>query len=179
MSLNIEILDSCDSTNAVLASRPDAQHGTVVATRSQTAGRGQRGNSWEAEPGTNLTFSLLLRPQGFPAARQFELSMLVALGVADVLNSLFGRLGFRDLKARIKWPNDIYVGHKKIVGILIENQLSGAGIDRTIVGIGVNVNQTRFLSDAPNPTSVALLTGRTLALEPLLGGSSNRSWHQQ
>ena len=169
MSLNIEILDSCDSTNAVLAGRPDAQHGTVVATRSQTAGRGQRGNSWEAEPGKNLTFSLLLRPQGFPAARQFELSMLVALGVADVLNSLFARLGFRDLEARIKWPNDIYVGHEKIVGILIENQLSGAGIDRTIVGIGVNVNQTRFLSDAPNPTSVALLTGRTLALEPLLG----------
>ncbi len=169
MSLSIEILDSCASTNAVLTDRPDAQHGTVIATRAQTAGRGQRGNTWEAEPGRNLTFSLLLCPKGFPAARQFELSMLVALAVADVLNSLFARLGRADLEARIKWPNDIYVGDRKIVGILIENKLEGAGIGRAIVGIGLNVNQTEFRSDAPNPTSIALLTGRELALEPLLG----------
>lgn len=173
MSLAIEILDSCASTNAVLAERTDAQHGTVIATRTQTAGRGQRGNSWEAEPGKNLTFSLLLCPKGFPAVRQFELSMLVALGVADTLNSLFAQLGCRDLEARIKWPNDIYIGDEKIAGILIENQLGGVGIDRSIVGIGLNVNQTEFLSDAPNPTSVARLVGSELALEPLLGALAN------
>lgn len=169
MSLAIEIIDSCASTNAVLADRIDAQHGTAVATREQTAGRGQRGNSWEAEPGRNLTFSLLLCPKGFPAMRQFELSMLVSLGVIDVLNDLFARLGRRDLEARIKWPNDIYVGDRKIAGILIENKLDGANIGRSIVGIGLNVNQTAFVSDAPNPTSIALLTNQELTLEPLLG----------
>ncbi|MDE6120447.1 MAG: biotin--[acetyl-CoA-carboxylase] ligase, partial [Muribaculaceae bacterium] len=88
MSISIDILDSCLSTNAELALRPDAPHGYVLATRAQTAGRGQRGNSWEAEPGKNLTFSMQLRPRGMGATRQFELSMLVALAVADTVTEI-------------------------------------------------------------------------------------------
>lgn len=151
----IHWLDSCASTNAVLAAMADAGHGTVVAAREQTAGRGQRGNSWEAEPGRNLTFSILLRPEATPAARQFELSMAVALAVADAVDAMLPG----GLRAAVKWPNDIYVGDRKICGILIENRLSGNRIESAIAGIGINVNQQIFRSDAPNPVSVVQLNG--------------------
>lgn len=148
-------LDSCTSTNAVLAADTDAPHGTVVATRNQTAGRGQRGNTWEAEPGKNLTFSMLLRPDGLPVNRQFELSMLVSLAIADAIDSQLPE----GIRTSIKWPNDIYVGMGKICGILIENKLEGAAIGRSIAGIGINVNQRLFRSDAPNPVSLVMLNG--------------------
>ncbi len=160
-------LDSCGSTNTELAAMPDAPHGFVVATREQTAGRGQRGNTWEAQPGANLTFSLLLRPGGIPAARQFEMSMLVSLGIADALDGLLSESGC-DERIAIKWPNDIYIGDRKLCGILIENSLAGSAIDRAIAGIGINVNQRRFLSDAPNPVSLVEFTGRELPLEETL-----------
>lgn len=163
----IQRVPECRSTSAVLAAMPDAPHGTVVVTDRQTAGRGQRGNSWEAEPGTNLTFSLLLRPQAIPAARQFELSMIVALEVAACVRRALD--GAADApRVCVKWPNDIYVGDRKIAGILIENSLSGSGIERSIAGIGLNVNQRRFLSDAPNPTSIIHYTGTLTPLAPLL-----------
>lgn len=167
MKAPIEILDSCPSTNAVLAARPDLPHGYTVVARSQTAGRGQRGNSWEAEPGKNLTFSLLLRPKELPVTRQFELSMVVALAVKEAIDNALAAYG-SPLHADIKWSNDIYVADKKICGILIENKLAGINIERSVVGIGINVNQTVFLSDAPNPTSLALLTGAEVQLEQLL-----------
>jgi BirA family biotin operon repressor/biotin-[acetyl-CoA-carboxylase] ligase len=129
--------------------------GTVVYTHRQTAGRGQRGNSWEAEPGMNATFSMLLRPEGIEARRQFVVSEMVALGVADALDSYLPA----GKAAKVKWPNDIYVDDLKICGILIENSLSGNTIDYSIAGIGLNVNQRRFVSDAPNPVSIANLTG--------------------
>ena len=103
---------------------PDAPAGTVLAARMQTAGRGQRGASWEAEPGKNLTFSQLFRPDRLHAARQFELSMLVSLAIADTVDDLIAHTG---LSAKIKWPNDIYVGDRKICGILIENKLFEIG----------------------------------------------------
>lgn len=160
-------LDACASTNTELAAIPDAPHGFVLAARRQTAGRGQRGNTWEAEPGANLTFSLMLRPDGIPAARQFEMSMLVSLGIARALDAV---LEENDYPGRIavKWPNDIYVGNSKLCGILIENSLAGSTIGRAIAGIGINVNQRRFLSDAPNPVSLVGLTGRQLPLQPVL-----------
>lgn len=163
----IQRVPECRSTSAVLAAMPDAPHGTVVVTDRQTAGRGQRGNSWEAEPGANLTFSLLLRPQAIPAARQFELSMIVALEVAACVRRALA--GTPDApRVCVKWPNDIYAGDRKIAGILIENSLSGSGIERSIAGIGLNVNQRRFLSDAPNPTSIIHYTGTLTPLVPLL-----------
>ena len=165
MAPHIIWLGVCTSTNAELDAMPDAPAGTVVAAVSQTAGRGQRGASWEAEPGKNLTFSQLFRPSNIHAARQFELSMLISLAVADTIDRLIAHKG---LTTKIKWPNDIYVGDSKIAGILIENKLNGSPIHRTIAGIGININQTIFLSDAPNPVSVAQLTGEETPLRPLL-----------
>lgn len=159
MAYELKILPTAASTNSALPS--DAPHATAVMALEQTAGRGQRGNRWEAEPGQNVTLSLLLRPRGLPAREQFVISQAVALGVADVLRRLMpGQEGIA-----IKWPNDIYVGHKKIAGILIENVLTGADITRCVVGLGLNVNQTVFRSDAPNPVSVAGLTGRSHDVE--------------
>lgn len=153
--MEIVQLDSVGSTSSWLASMGDeAPHGLAVMAREQTAGRGQRGNSWEAEPGMNITLSLMLRPQGLHPGRQFVISQAVSLAIVDLLDTLVpGR------KVSIKWPNDIYIDDRKVCGILIENSITGLSITRCIVGIGLNVNQLRFLSDAPNPVSVAQLTG--------------------
>lgn len=153
----LTLIDSCASTNSAIDR--EAPHGFALMAREQTAGRGQRGNSWEAEPGRNVTLSLMLRPEGLPAVRQFEVSEAVALGVADAVEEL----GIGDV--RVKWPNDIYVGDRKIAGILIENSLTGPMIGRSIAGIGLNVNQREFRSDAPNPVSAWQLTGREYDVE--------------
>lgn len=145
-----EILDACTSTNTLMSGRTDAPHGSVLAARAQSHGRGQRGNSWESEPGRNLTFSLMLRPAALPAARQFELSMVVSLAIADAIDALLPE----GVRTTVKWPNDIYIGLGKVCGILIENRLCEARVDSSIVGAGINVNQRRFTSDAPNPVSV-------------------------
>lgn len=132
---------------------------TLVIAREQTAGRGQRGNSWEAEPGKNLTFSFYLRPQNIAPRQQFAISEAIA---AAIHNSL---LQF-SIHTKIKWPNDIYAGDRKISGILIEHAISNPdSIDRTIAGAGINVNQTTFRSDAPNPVSMSLVTGKHYSIE--------------
>lgn len=171
----IHWMPECASTSAELARMADAPAGTTVATHCQTAGRGQRGNSWEAEPGHNLTFSVLLRPETIPAARQFELSMLVALAVADTVSGLLE--GTDAPEVTVKWPNDIYIGDSKVCGMLIENSLRGRNIEHSIAGIGVNINQRRFVSDAPNPVSVICYTGREIMLEPLLDELCTRIVH--
>lgn len=154
-------LDECASTNSYAASLEGDGTPVVVATRSQTAGRGQKGNTWEAEPGMNLTFSAVWRPVDFPARCQFAISEAVALAVVDWLLTV-------GIRATVKWPNDIYVGDRKICGILIEHSVTGMNIDRTIAGVGINVNQRRFFSDAPNPVSCFQLTGREEELESSL-----------
>lgn len=163
MGAVIRWVDEAVSTNSMLASEAGVRpHGYVVAARTQTAGRGQRGNSWESEPRRNLTFSMLLRPRTIMAANQFELSMLVSLGVCDALAAASGE------KFSVKWPNDIYHGDRKICGILIENSLDGRRIGRSIAGIGINVNQRVFVSDAPNPVSLVNITGREYDTEAML-----------
>ena len=153
-SPEITVLDSCRSTSSEFTDPDRFRHGAVIATREQTAGRGQRGNSWEAEPGKNLTFSMLLRPRGLHAARQFELSMVVSLAIADAIDALLPQ----GVRTAVKWPNDIYIGMEKVCGILIENRLAGPFIEYSVAGIGININQRRFLSDAPNPTSAVVRT---------------------
>lgn len=161
----IHRLQQTTSTSSYLRSElPDAPHGTVVTTHTQTAGRGQRGNSWEAEPGRNLTFSVMLRPDGADARSQYAVSEAVATAIASTLRPLVDRPEL----LTVKWPNDIYYGDRKLCGILIENTLTGLRIDRSIAGIGINVNQTEFLSDAPNPVSLKQLTGREYDLDRLL-----------
>ncbi len=157
-------LEEIRSTNTYLQEL-DATHpqpeGTLVYTDTQSAGRGQRGNSWESEPGKNLTFSLLLHPEHIPANRQFLLSQAVSLAMIDLLSPY--AQGFS-----IKWPNDIYWNDRKIAGILIENVLSGTSFTRAIVGIGLNINQETFVSDAPNPVSLLQITGKEHPIETIL-----------
>ncbi len=150
------------STNAE-CKNPCYAHGDAVVAVEQTAGRGQRGNVWSSKAGENLTFSLVWEADFLAAREQFLLSEAVALALVDTLAG-YG------LEAHIKWPNDIYVGHKKICGILIEHDLGMAGrLARTIVGIGLNVNQTEWDESIPNPTSIALLTGERRGTNDVFG----------
>ena len=137
------------------------REGDVVWADFQTAGRGQRGHEWYSRKGENLTFSVVLEPLFVPIAEQFSVSEVVALSLVDMLAE-YG------IEAKIKWTNDIYVGDKKLVGILIEHSLSSATLRRTIVGIGINVNQKEFDSALPNPVSMTQLLGREFELEEVL-----------
>ncbi len=165
---NIVHLAETSSTSDVLRQmalngQAEADFTSVVAD-FQTSGRGQVGNHWESEAGANLLFSTIFHPCQCDVSRQFMISMAVALAVCDVLAPLLPHSARKVLK--VKWPNDIYVGDSKICGILVENQLSGRLIASSIVGVGLNVNQTLF-RHAPNPVSVKLLTGADTPVAPL------------
>ena len=158
---NILWLDSVDSTNSEALRRlPELPSGTVIAAREQTAGRGQRGNTWFTEPGKNLTFSIVLKGLGLAAADAHRLNYLASLAVAEFLEGYC-------VSPSIKWPNDIYVGRKKICGILVENSLSGDGVSASVIGIGININQTEFPQLA-NATSLRCCTGKEYDLEKCL-----------
>lgn len=156
----IHHIEETTSTNDD-AKRPEYRHGDVIWAEHQTAGRGQRGHSWTSPEGKNLTFSLVLEPTFLPVEEQFLLSEAVALALTDTFASL-------GIDARIKWTNDIYVGDRKLVGILIEHNYSGQTLTRTIAGIGINVNQTAFDPALPNPISMAVATGRTFDRQQVL-----------
>lgn len=147
----IQYLPSCQSTNdeaAALITKSNPVEGTLVVTANQLAGRGQRGNQWEARAGQNLTSSVILKPDFLAANEQVWLNIAVSLGIYDLLQPLVGNT------LCIKWPNDIYVGDQKLGGILIENSLHGYTIAWSIVGIGLNINQTEF--SYPTATSLQL-----------------------
>lgn len=160
------------STNTYMASvKSLLPSGTVIYTNNQTSGRGQRGNSWEAEQGKNLTFSLLLRDLQVPVPEQFYISEAVSLAITETLQRYIGNLA----NVKVKWPNDIYVNDKKICGILIENTIGGnRTLSYCIVGVGLNVNQTEFISDAPNPVSLANIIGTETDLLTLLQEVADR-----
>lgn len=163
--MEIITLDEVNSTSTWLREQmPDAPHGTVVSAYNQTAGRGQRGNSWEAEPGCNLTFSILLQPRGITAATQFAISEAIATAIVDTLIPHVPQ----PENLAIKWPNDIYYGDRKICGMLIENSIVGTNINRSIAGIGININQQEFRSNAPNPVSLWQITGKNHDLTTIL-----------
>jgi BirA family biotin operon repressor/biotin-[acetyl-CoA-carboxylase] ligase len=168
--MNIIRVQTADSTNRLLKTwvkryPPSAlEEGTMVMADVQTAGRGRGNTSWEAEPGKNITCSLLLYPTFLSLKQPFLLSEVVALGVKETLDSVAGR--FQPFT--VKWPNDIYYEDRKIAGILIENELMDRQITRSIVGIGINVNQEVFTSDAPNPISLRQLIGVPIPLDGLL-----------
>jgi BirA family biotin operon repressor/biotin-[acetyl-CoA-carboxylase] ligase len=145
-------------------------HLFTIRTDYQTAGRGQAGNSWESERGKNLLFSTLLRYPEIDAAEQWRLSMLVAVAVREAVAEAMRQKGdeTESKNIQIKWPNDIYYKDKKLVGILIENILAGRKIAYTIAGIGINVNQTAWLSNAPNPISIKQITGKEYNIECIL-----------
>lgn len=160
MGWEIVRLDETDSTNRWLR-----QHGRgemVVVADYQTAGRGCGTNRWESERGRNLTFSMMLHPTDLPARRQFRITEVVSVALCLTLER------YVEERVEVKWPNDIYVGDRKICGMLIENRLHGSRIVDSIVGIGLNVNQREFRSDAPNPVSLWQLTGHETNRDELL-----------
>lgn len=160
---NLIELDSAESTNNYalnLLREKQPFEGTVVRTFRQTLGRGQRQKHWESADFSNLTFSTIYYPVFLSVNRQFQLSKAIALGVADFLKSIV-----QAENVKIKWPNDIYIDDKKIAGILIENAISGNKISSAVIGIGLNVNQTTFSQEIPNPVSLKMITGNELDLE--------------
>jgi BirA family biotin operon repressor/biotin-[acetyl-CoA-carboxylase] ligase len=147
-----EYLPSTNTQTALLLKTSDLPEGSIIYTNYQSSGKGQMGNNWESEDGKNLLISIVLFPSMINPTDQFLLSMTVSLGVCDFLKRYIP-------VCSIKWPNDIYVNNDKIAGILLENSVTGDQIDKTIAGIGLNINQQIFLSDAPNPVSLSQCTG--------------------
>lgn len=159
MAFKINWIETIDSTNnEALRQFHECDDFTVFATSYQTSGRGQKGTVWESAPGKNLTFSIVIKSDFIKAENQFIIAQIVTIGIKRYLKS-------KGIEAKIKWPNDIYVGDKKICGILIEHFLSGDTLSGSIAGIGLNVNQATFVSDAPNPVSIFNLLGKELDLQ--------------
>lgn len=147
------------STNSYaieLLKNVNAIEGTVVYTHKQTHGKGQRGNSWIAEPEMNTTLSLIIKPVFLNSKKAFDLSKITALALHDVLTEILNNSQF-DIK--IKWPNDILVNSKKIAGVLIENSVLNEVMQWSVIGIGLNVNQRDF-GEIKLATSLNLLSGK-------------------
>lgn len=160
-----------DLAESLLKSGEDCD-GAIIYAGEQTSGRGQKGNSWESSPCMNLTMSLILRPRFLPPDKQFLISKIVSLAIVDLLRNYLDDL-------TIKWPNDIYVKGDKIAGILIEHSTIGNFIDSSIAGIGLNINQESFVSDAPNPVSMKMITGEKYMVSEIVKelASHLNYWH--
>lgn len=155
--------DEIKSTNTLAEGMAlkDLRDKQVILTYRQTQGRGQATNKWESTPGRNISMTVIFCPARLEAGKQFAVSMVIALGCVDFLRCYVDGV-------TVKWPNDVYVGDRKISGILIEHRIGGPYIQSSLCGIGVNINQERFLSDAPNPVSLLQLTNREFVLEQVL-----------
>lgn len=161
---SVERIPKVDSTNnyaAIQLLTKRLSEGIVFVATDQFNGRGQTSNKWESEPNMNLTFSILLYPYFLDIRRQFEISKTISLGITDFLID-------KTQHVSIKWPNDVYIGKGKIAGILIENTVTVNKVSTSIVGIGMNINQKLFKSDAPNPVSLSQITGEVYNLETVL-----------
>ncbi|MDA3866783.1 MAG: biotin--[acetyl-CoA-carboxylase] ligase [Salinivirgaceae bacterium] len=150
--INLHVVDETVSTNLLAKQARNAEEGWCVIADYQSGGRGMGANRWESNCGENITGSLILKPVFVTPGECFLISMAVSLGIVSFLDDL-------GVQASIKWPNDIYVDGKKLAGILIENEFTAKAVTRTIIGIGLNVNQHQF-SDAPNPVSLRQITGQ-------------------
>lgn len=148
--------------NLLLSEKPT--EGTVIIAYQQTHGRGQDQNTWESESNKNLTFSIILYPHFLHPSKQFQLIEVVSLGITDFIKTLIPA----DNATKIKWPNDIYVGDKKLCGTLVQNSIVGSKLTESIIGIGLNINQEQFLSDAPNPVSLKQISGNNYDLQQCL-----------
>ncbi len=158
IGIPFKIIGSVDSTNRLALEEGQegrSASGAVFFALEQTAGKGQRGRTWASEPGLNIMMSVLIEPDGLEDAGLFGLSCAAALAATD----LFGRHAGEE--TAIKWPNDIYWRDRKAGGILIENSMRGPEWRRSVIGFGININQTVFESDLPNPVSPRQITGKT------------------
>ncbi len=157
-------LEEVDSTNLYterMLSKGAIDEGTVIMARFQTAGKGQGDNSWDSEPGQNLTCSILLHPRFLQPSRQFLLNEAISLGVLDFLSAYVDG-------AVVKWPNDILIGSKKIGGILIDHIVEGESLETSIVGIGLNINQTKFDHQLTQAASLFQIIHQELKLKEAL-----------
>ena len=153
MCAKIIHIDVCDSSNAECLKFTELLNTKTefgLIAKKQVAGRGMGKNTWFATVGKNITASFVKYPRFLDTDKQFYLSMVASLAVYDLLAET-------GLKTRIKWPNDIWADNKKICGILIENSISGKGIEHCRIGIGLNVNENKFPFDLPNPVSMKQL----------------------
>ena len=160
----IQYIKKTNSTNELLwkmVREKQLPEGFVLYADFQEAGKGQVGNSWESASGKNILFSMVLFPHHIAIDEQFLISQIVSLALKKTLDNFFDNIC-------IKWPNDIYWKDKKLGGILIENSLQGAKIKTTVVGIGLNVNQKYFESDAPNPVSMFQILNRRIKRKQIM-----------
>ena len=167
---NFIYYDEVDSTNtraAELLLKQPLSEGTVIYAGRQIAGAGLGENKWQSEAGKNITASVVLYPEFLPAEDQFKLTMVMSVSICNMLEALD-----ESLKPQIKWPNDIYLNHRKVAGMLIKNNISGNTISQTIAGIGLNVNQLTFDERAPLAISLAMITRRKYDIVELL-----TKWH--
>lgn len=156
-AIHLKAVGSTNTYASELLQQLKPVEGTLIYTFNQQSGRGQRGNVWESEPNKNAAFSFILYPSIVLAEQQFILTKITSLAVADLMADLL-RASAKSPEIKIKWPNDVYVGSKKIAGILIENTLREKHIQHCIIGIGININQLTF-SEGLNASSLALFTG--------------------
>ena len=170
-------LKEVDSTNRFFMDwirREKVGEGTLVISDHQSAGKGLDGSVWESEPSRNLTFSFVLYPAFLALEAQFYLNKVISLGLVDLVKEI---LPGRD-DIRIKWPNDIYIGDRKVAGTLIQNGIIGSQFDFVVIGIGLNVNQASFIGDAVNPVSFFLASGQTFDLEEVLAKTIEKIEHR-
>jgi BirA family transcriptional regulator, biotin operon repressor / biotin---[acetyl-CoA-carboxylase] ligase len=163
-------LSSIGSTNQYLSEILNTNtlaQGSIVTAYDQTQGKGQDNNGWESEPGKNLTVSIVLYPVFLKPELQFQLTMVVSLSVCETLDNYP-----LPERAQIKWPNDIYIGNRKIAGILIKNEIMGNSISCTIAGLGLNINQAGFTDNAPGAVSLRMLTNKEYDIDKIL-----TDWH--
>jgi BirA family biotin operon repressor/biotin-[acetyl-CoA-carboxylase] ligase len=153
-----------DSTNEEmdrLVKTEDLAEGTIIQTEYQHAGKGHAGNTWQSEREKNLLFSILLKPDFLPPELAFHLSRITSLSLYEIIDNQCDGV-------KIKWPNDLLVGDRKMAGILIENKISGQTISHSIIGAGINVNQTNFDPSLPAPTSLKTERGCHIDMNSLL-----------
>ncbi len=166
MEFDFQYYESLPSTNLKAVreiQEGTARHGMVIWAGDQTQGKGNGTNQWESEKDRNLTFSLLIEPHFLHPAEQFILTQLISIALYETLTGLLS-----PEKLSIKWPNDLYYEQKKIAGVLIQNYVKGQQINFSVIGVGLNVNQKVFLSDAPNPASLIHFTGKESDIPTLL-----------
>ena len=164
--MKITHFKNIDSTNSYLQNLLDKGEDVadnVVVTDFQTSGKGQGKNVWQSETGKNLLFSIALDMSCLKAEDQFLLTQIVSVSMINVLKNYLP-----EENLFIKWPNDIYYKDKKIAGILIKNEIKGMMLGTSIIGIGLNVNQTTFDENLPNPISMKMITGKDYDLEEIL-----------
>ncbi len=158
-------ISEVDSTNAYaqkLIAKSNPSEGAVISTSYQTLGRGQIGRTWHSNRSQNILCSTILRPKFLVPKDQFQLNMAISCAIRAFVEDVLSK-GL----VTIKWPNDVYINHSKVAGLLIQNTISGSTISSAIIGLGININEKNFPTDLPNPTSLSMIKNRVFDIDHL------------